>query len=60
MDGGVQVKWVYWARLYDSKFQAGCLARRIEEDWWLFGHECPQAVEVFRSSRGRFGVRYVP
>ncbi len=53
------MKWVYWARLYDSKFQAGCLAKRMEEDWWIYGYECPQEVEVFRSKKGRFGVRYV-
>ncbi|MBC8078869.1 MAG: hypothetical protein H7X86_00885 [Gorillibacterium sp.] len=52
--------WVYWARLYDSKFQAGCLVKRMEEDWWIYGYDCPRSVEVFRSRSGRFGVRYVP
>jgi len=30
----------------------------MEEDWWIYGYECPQEVEVFRSKKGRFGVRY--
>jgi hypothetical protein len=53
------MSWVYWAKLHDNKFQAGTLAKRMEEDWWIYGYECPQAVEVFRSKKGRFGVRYI-
>ncbi|MFD0871968.1 MULTISPECIES: hypothetical protein [Paenibacillus] len=53
------MKWIYWSKLYESKFQAGCLAKRMEEDWWLYGYDCPQAVEVYRSKKGRFGVRYI-
>jgi hypothetical protein len=52
------LNWVYWAKLYESKFQAGCLAKRMEEDWWIYGYECPQSVEIYRSTKGRFGVRY--
>jgi len=54
----LKMQWVYWVKLYESKFQAGCLAKRMEEDWWIYGYECPQSVEVFRSRKGRFGVRY--
>lgn len=53
------MNWVYWGKLYDSKFQAGCLASRMEADWWVYGLECPRMVEVFRSRKGRFGVRYI-
>jgi len=59
-DGGIAVKWIYWARLYDSKFQAGCLVRRMEHDGWLFGIEMPHEIEVYRSRKGKYGVRYVP
>ena len=52
--------WVYWLRLYDTKFQANCLVRRLEHDWWLFGMDIPKEIEVFRSRRGRYGVRYMP
>jgi hypothetical protein len=53
------MSWVYWVKLHESKFQAGCLAKRMEEDWWIYGYECPRTVEVFRSKKGRFGVRYI-
>jgi hypothetical protein len=53
------MSWVYWVKLHDSKFQAGTLAKRMEQDWWIYGYECPQTVEVFRSKKGRFGVRYI-
>lgn len=52
------MNWVYWGKLYNSKFQASCLAKRMEEDWWIYGYECPEQVEVFRSRKGRFGVRF--
>ncbi|SMO49185.1 hypothetical protein [Melghirimyces algeriensis] len=49
--------WVYWAKLYDSRFQASCLATRMEEDWWIHEFERPVEVEVFQSKKGRYGVR---
>lgn len=54
------MKWIYWSRLYDSKFQAGCLVQRMEHDGWVFGIDMPQEIEVFRSRKGRYGVRYMP
>lgn len=54
------LNWVYWVRLYDSKFQAGCLAKRMENDWWVYGYETPKEIEVFRSRRGKYGVRFLP
>ncbi|WP_176444621.1 hypothetical protein [Paenibacillus herberti] len=53
-------RWIYWGRLYDSKFQAGCLVKRMENDWWIYGYECPREIEVFQSRRGKYGVRYMP
>jgi len=50
--------WIYWGRLYNTKFQASCLAKRMEEDWWIYGYECPQSVEIFCSRKGRYGVKY--
>ena len=32
-----QERWIYWARLYNTRFQAGCVAKRMEEDWWIYG-----------------------
>jgi len=57
--GRAFMAWVYWGRLYNTKFQASCLAKRLEEDWWLFGAERPPAVEIFHSRKGRYGVRYM-
>ncbi|MFC4076596.1 hypothetical protein [Salinithrix halophila] len=51
--------WIYWAKLYDTRFQARCLAARMQEDWWVYGYDSPAEVEVFQSKRGRYGVRYV-
>lgn len=53
------LKWVYWGRLYDSKFQAGCLVKRMTEDWWVYGYDCPQEVVIFRSRKGRYGVKFI-
>jgi hypothetical protein len=52
-------RWVYWGRLYDNKFQAGCLAKRMTEDWWVYGYECPREVEIFQSRKGRYGVKFI-
>ncbi|MFB9325387.1 hypothetical protein ACFFSY_05575 [Paenibacillus aurantiacus] len=54
------MRWVYWVRLYETKFQAGCLVRRMENDWWVYGYDCPKEVEVFQSRKGRYGVRFLP
>lgn len=50
--------WVYWIKLYESKFQAGALAKRMEEDWWIYGYSQPSDVEVFITKKHNFGVRY--
>ncbi len=51
--------WIYWGKLYESKFQAKCLVARISEDWWVIGYDSPRYVEIFRSKKGRYGVRYM-
>ncbi|MDQ0719069.1 hypothetical protein QF049_000330 [Paenibacillus sp. W4I10] len=52
--------WVYFSKLYATKFQAGCLAKRMEQDGWIYGHNEPAEVEVYRSRKGRYGVRFIP
>lgn len=52
------MNWIYWAKLYDTKFQANCLRVRIEQDWWIKGYESPNDVEVFKVKSGKFGVRF--
>jgi hypothetical protein len=51
--------WIYWMRLYNTKFQASVLAKRMEEDWWIYGYESPNTVEIFSSRKGRYGVRFM-
>ncbi|MEK4250454.1 hypothetical protein [Paenibacillus sp. FSL W7-1287] len=52
--------WVYWIRLYESKFQASCVVQRMEHDYWMYGMECPKEIEIYKSNRGKYGVRYMP
>lgn len=52
------MNWIYWVKLYDSKFQANCLRVRIEQDWWVRGYDSPTEVEVFQVKSGKYGVRY--
>lgn len=52
--------WVYFNKLYTSRFQAGCLARRLEHDGWVYGFRDMREVQVFRSRKGRYGVRFLP
>jgi len=54
------VHWVYWGKLYDSRFQARCLQQRLEHDAWIYGYEAMKEIEVYRSRRGKYGVRFLP
>jgi hypothetical protein len=53
------VAWVYSGKLYDSEFQAGCLATRIREEgfWSVTVRRSPRYVYVFRTKKGRYGVK---
>ncbi|BFH12925.1 hypothetical protein M5W83_07330 [Paenibacillus thiaminolyticus] len=51
--------WIYWGKLYNTKFQARCLQERLEQDAWIYGYDTPYEVEVFRSRKGKYGVRFV-
>ncbi len=51
--------WIYWIKLYDSKFQASCIVERMQHDYWLYGMECPHEVEIYKSASGKYGVRYI-
>lgn len=58
--GGNDMQWVYFGKLYKTKFQAGCLAKRLEQNGWIYGYDDPRLVEIFRSRKGRYGVRFIP
>ncbi|WP_156807422.1 hypothetical protein [Effusibacillus pohliae] len=49
--------WVYYGKLFDSKFQAGCLAARIRDDWWIQQYRAPRFVGIFQTKSGRYGVK---
>ncbi len=50
--------WVYSGTLYDSKFQAGCYATRIRDGELLTRVRLPNYVYVYRTKKGRYGVKY--
>lgn len=52
--------WIYFNKLYKTKFQAGCLAKRLEQDGWIYGFDEMREIEVFRSRRGKYGVKFLP
>jgi hypothetical protein len=54
------MNWIYFAKLFRTRFQAGCLAKRIEQDGWIYGYHDPRFVEIYRSRKGRYGVRFLP
>ncbi|MFB5191217.1 hypothetical protein [Alicyclobacillus fastidiosus] len=49
--------WVYYLRLVDTKFQADCLAARIEEGTLSLSQRLPSYVGVYQTRKGRFGVK---
>lgn len=51
--------WVYWIRLYESKFQASCVVQRMENDYWMYNLDSPKEIEIFKSLKGRYGVKYL-
>ncbi|WP_169810209.1 hypothetical protein [Paenibacillus glacialis] len=53
------MKWVYFGKLYRTEFQAGSLVKRLEQDGWIYGYNDPHSVEIFRSRKGRYGVRFI-
>ncbi|MNK42997.1 hypothetical protein D3C87_616910 [compost metagenome] len=55
----ISMSWVYFNKLYRTKFQAGCLARRLEHDGWIYGLDDLSEIEIFRSRRGKYGVRFI-
>lgn len=49
--------WVYYGKLVNTKFQADCLVARLESaEGWLY-RRVPQYIGVFRTQRGRYGVK---
>lgn len=51
------MSWIYEARLYDSKSVASYVAMCIRDDHLVTGMDDVK-VQVYRTPRGNFGVRY--
>lgn len=50
-------RWVYYKDVFRSKFQAGCLKAKLEDNWH-HGYEVGPLVEVKRLKTNRYVVRY--
>lgn len=51
------MSWVYEAQVYDSKSVAAYVAMCVRDDYLLRGQERVN-VQVFRTRKGNYGVRY--
>ena len=51
--------WIYEARLYDSRSVANYVAMCVRDDQILRGQRQPN-VQIYRTSKGNYGVRYQP
>ncbi|WAH39078.1 hypothetical protein [Alicyclobacillus dauci] len=49
--------WVYYLRLMDTKFQADCLAARIEQGSHWLSKKMPRYIGTFQTGKGRYGVK---
>lgn len=51
-------EWVYFAGLYDTKFEAYCAVMWVEADERIRRSARPTEVEIYKSRAGRYGVRF--
>ena len=54
------MKWIYFSKLYATKFQAGCLAKDWSRTAGYTDTMSQKKLEVYRSRKGRYGVRFIP
>lgn len=50
--------WVYFAGLYDSKFEAYCAVMWVEADERIRGSGHSGEVQVYQTKKGKYGVRF--
>ncbi|PYZ99152.1 hypothetical protein CR205_04055 [Alteribacter lacisalsi] len=50
-------RWIYFKEIFTSKFQAGCLKAKLEDNWHN-GYENPPWVEIRKRKDNRYVVRY--
>ncbi|ALA51086.1 hypothetical protein CAY60_007925 [Shouchella clausii] len=49
--------WVYYKEIFRSKFQAGCVKAKLEDNWQN-GYEIGPLVEVKKLRSNKYVVRY--
>ncbi|SFL54786.1 hypothetical protein SAMN04488054_10297 [Salibacterium qingdaonense] len=52
-----QPRWIYWKETFRSKFQAGCLKAKLEDNW-SNGYELGPLVEIRKLKSNKYVVRY--
>lgn len=52
-----KTRWIYWKQIFTTKFQAGCVKAKIEENW-RNGYEIPPWVEICRLGEDKYIVRF--
>ncbi|GAF66277.1 hypothetical protein [Alkalihalobacillus trypoxylicola] len=50
-------KWIYYKRLFHSRFQASCIKAKIEDNW-TNGYEIGPLVEIRKLKTNKYVVRY--
>lgn len=50
-------RWIYWKETFRSKFQAGCLKAKLEDNW-SNGYEIGPFVEIRKLKTNKYVVRY--
>ncbi len=50
-------RWIYYKKIFQSKFQAGCLKAKIEDNW-ANGYEIGPSVEIRKLKTNKYVVRY--
>ena len=50
-------KWIYYPRIFRTRFQASCVKAKIEDNWHN-GDEIGPVVEIRKRKTDRYVVRY--
>ncbi|SDI53874.1 hypothetical protein [Natribacillus halophilus] len=50
-------RWIYWKQTFRSKFQAGCVKAKLEDNWHN-GYELSPLVEVIQLKNEKYVVRF--
>ncbi|MBB6448504.1 hypothetical protein HNR44_000453 [Geomicrobium halophilum] len=50
-------RWIYWKQTFRSKFQAGCVKAKLEENW-NNGYEIGPLVEIIQLKNEKYVVRF--